>query len=241
MNPITRFFQGLNFFFSGLWMLLRYPSLLALALIPIVLTFLMLLGLAWGAVYWLGAGLEQSPLLNADGRVVLQALAFLLVLFVAYLIYLPLTRVFLAPFSEKLSHKTTELGGVNVPTEQELSFLRSIWEGVKLVALQLVVVVLILLLTLLLPPVGVPVGIFLTICFCGVDFVDVPLSVRRLSFRQKLRWLWQSRALVLGFAVAAYLVLHIPLLNLLALPVGVIGATMLVNQVGGEARGEGSG
>jgi uncharacterized protein involved in cysteine biosynthesis len=96
-------------------------------------------------------------------------------------------------------------------------------------------------LTLLLPPVGVPVGIFLTICFCGVDFVDVPLSVRRLSFRQKLGWLWQSRALVLGFAVAAYLVLHVPLLNLLALPVGVIGATMLVNQTARELRGDQNG
>ena len=215
-------------------MLLRYPSLFGLALIPIALTVLVLLGLAWGAAYWFGAELQQSMMVNADGRLLLQAIVFLLVLFVAYLIYLPLTRVFLAPFSEKISHKTSELGGVRVPTEQELSFFRSIWEGVKLVVLQLVAVGLILLLTLLLPPVGVPVGILMTICFCGVDFVDVPLSLRRLSFRQKLRWLWQSRALVLGFAVAAYLVLHLPLLNLLALPVGVIGATMLVNQVGSE-------
>jgi CysZ protein len=241
MNPITRFFQGINFFLSGLWMLLRYPSLFGLALIPIVLTVLVLLGLAWGVVSFLGAELQDSTLVNADGRLVLQALAFLLVLFVAYLIYLPLTRVFLAPFSEKLSHKTSELGGVNLLTDQELGFFRSIWEGVKLVVLQLVAVGLILILTLLLPPVGVPVGIFLTICFCGVDFVDVPLSVRRLSFRQKLGWLWQSRALVLGFAVAAYLVLHVPLLNLLALPVGVIGATMLVNQTARELRGDQNG
>jgi CysZ protein len=241
MKPITRFFQGINFFLSGLWMLLRYPSLFGLALIPIVLTVLVLLGLAWGVVYWLGVGLQESAMMNADGRLVLQALAFLLVLFVAYLIYLPLTRVFLAPFSEKLSHKTSELGGVNLLTDQELGFFRSIWEGVKLVVLQLVAVGLILILTLLLPPVGVPVGIFLTICFCGVDFVDVPLSVRRLSFRQKLGWLWQSRALVLGFAVAAYLVLHVPLLNLLALPVGVIGATMLVNQTARELRGDQNG
>jgi CysZ protein len=231
MNPIARFFQGINFFFSGLRMLLRYPSLFGLALTPIILTVVVLLGLAWGAVSWLDAGLQQSTLVNGDGRLLLQALAFLLILLVAYLIYLPLTRVFLAPFSEKLSHKTTEISGIKLLAERELSFFRSIWEGVKLVVLQLVVVVLILGLTLLLPPVGVPVGSFLTICFCGLDFVDVPLSVRGLSLRRKLNWLWQSRALLLGFAVAAYVALHVPLLNLLALPVGVIGATMLVNQV----------
>ena len=241
MNPITRFFQGINFFLSGLWMLLRYPSLFGLALIPILLTVFVLLGLAWGAVYWLGEGLQQSTIINADGRLLLQTLVFLMVLFVAYLIYLPLTRVFLAPFSERLSHKTTELSGIRASVDRELGFFRSIWEGIKLVSLQLVIVGLILVLTLLFPPVGVPVGIFLTICFCGVDFVDVPLSLRCLSFRQKLHWLWQNRALVLGFAVAAYLILHIPLVNLLALPVGVIGATMLVNQIGNESSGDENG
>ena len=229
MNSITRFLQGINFFLNGWRMLFRYPRLFGLALIPIVLTVVVLLGLAWGGAWMLGQGLEQSAL--AEGRLVLQALAVLLVFFVAYLIYLPLTRIFLAPFSDKLSRKTSELSGASLMTDNELSFFKSIWEGVKLVAVQLVLVVIILILTLLFAPVGVPLGIFMTICFCGVDFIDVPLSVRGLSLRQKLRFLWGSRAIVLGFAVAAYLLLHVPLVNLLALPIGVIGGTLLVNQV----------
>ena len=234
MNPIIRFFQGISFFLSGLRMLFRYPKLFGLALIPIVLTLVVLLGLALGGAWWLGQGLEQSAF--AEGRLLLQALAVLLVFFVAYLIYLPLTRIFLAPFSEKLSRKTSELSGVTSKPEGELGFIKSIWEGVKLVAVQLVIVGIILVVTLFFAPLGVPLGIFVTVCFCGVDFTDVPLSVRGLSLRQKLRFLWGSRALVLGFAVAAYLLLHIPIVNLLALPVGVIGGTLLVNHVVSESR-----
>lgn len=239
MNPITRFFQGINFFLSGLRMLFRYPRLFGLALIPIVLTILVLVGLALGGAWWLGQGLEQSPL--AEGRWLLQALAVLLVFFVAYLIYLPLTRIFLAPFSDKLSRKTSELSGATSMTGSDLSFFKSIWEGVKLVVVQLLMVVFILVLTLLFAPVGVPLGIFMTICFCGVDFIDVPLSVRGMSLGQKLRFLWGRRAIVLGFAVAAYLLLHVPIVNLLALPVGVIGGTLLVNHMVSEAHGDGGG
>ena len=215
-------------------MLFRYPRLFGLAIIPMGLTVVFLIGLAWAGAWWIGRGLEQSEMLPADGRVLLQALAILLVFFIAYLIYLPLTRIFLAPFSEKLSRKTSELNGVTARYEGELGVFKSMWEGVKLVALQLMLVGIILLLTLVFPPLGVPVGIFMTICFCGVDLVDVPLSVNGVSFRQKVRFLWGNRAIVLGFAVAAYLLLHVPFVNLLALPVGVIGGTLLVNQIGSE-------
>ena len=183
-------------------MLFRYPSLFGLALIPIVLTVIVLLGLALGGAWWLGKGLQQSAMIEADGQLLLQALAFLVVLFVAYLIYLPLTRIFLAPFSEKLSYKTSELSGVTSIIESDLGFFRSIWEGVKLVALQIVLIVLILLVTIFFAPIGVPLGIFMTIIFCGVDFVDIPLSTRGLSFRQKLNFMWRSRALVLGFGAS---------------------------------------
>ncbi len=233
MNAVTRFFRGVNFFLHGLRMLFRYPRLFGLAFIPIILTILVLVGLAWGGAWMIGQGLEQSALV--EGRWLLQVLAVLLIFFVAYLIYLPLTRIFLAPFSDKLSRKTTELSGAVAIPESEIGFLKAIWEGVKLVVVQLVIVLFILVITLLFAPIGVPLGIFMTICFCGLDFVDVPLSVRGLSLRQKLRFLWGNRAFVLGFAVAAYVLLHIPIVNLLALPVGVIGGTLLVNQVTSES------
>ena len=238
MNPITRFFRGINYFLSGLGMLVRYPALFGLALLPIILTVVVLIGLAWGSAWGIGHWLEQYRSIEAESRILVQTLALLFVLFVAYLVYLPLTRVFLAPFSEKLSRKTTELSGDSLLTANEFSFFRAIWEGVKLVVIQLLIVAVVLLVTVFFAPVGVPLGVFMTICFCGLDFVDVPLSVRGMSFRQKMGVLWHNRATVLGFAVTAYVLLHIPVVNLLALPVGIVGATLLVHQVVSESSGD---
>jgi CysZ protein len=234
MNPFARFFQGVGFYFKGFGLLARYPGLFALALTPILLTIVVLLGLAGGSAWLIGRWLQGSQLVNADGQWLLQMLVFLLALFVMYLLYLPLTRVFLAPLSEKLSRKTSELTGASAQAKHELGFFKSIWEGAKLVVFQLALVVMVLVLTILLPPVGVPLGICVTICFCGIDFLDVPLSMRGLSLRQKLRYLWHSRARVLGFALTGYLLLHIPIFNLLVLPIGVIGATLLINEVNRE-------
>lgn len=235
MKPIVRFFQGVRLYFSGFGLLVRYPSLFTLALIPITLTVVAFVGLAWGSAWLIGRWVQQSQLLAADGQVLIQALVFLFVLFVMYLVYLPLTRIFLAPFSEKLSHKTTALSGMKLLTKNELGFFRAIGEGFKLVVLQLVLVVIVFLLTVFVPPVGVPLGIAATICFCGIDFLDVPLSLRGLSMRQKFRFLWRSRAVVLGFALTGYLLLYIPIFNLLVLPLGVISATLLVNKEGSES------
>ena len=235
MNPFVRFFQGINFYFNGLGLLIRYPSLFTLALIPVTLTVVVLLGLAWGSAWMIGRSLQRAQMIAAEGQVLIQALVFLLVLFVMYLVYLPLTRIFLAPFSDKISHKTSVLSGANSKATNELGFYRAILEGAKLVGWQLVLVGIVLLLTIFLPPLGVPLGVFVTICFCGIDFLDVPLSMRGMSMRQKFGFLWRSRALVFGFAMAGYLLLHIPILNLFVLPVGVIGATLLVNKVVSEA------
>ncbi len=230
MNPIAKFFRGIIFFWNGIGKLFRHPRLLVMSLIPIILTIFVLLGIAVGGAYLIGEWLASYPILGLENRIFLQSIVILLALFFSYLVYLPLTRIFLAPFSERLSLRTTTILGKSAKSEQEMGFFRAIGEGVKLVALQLCIVLVILLLTILLPPVGVPVGIFATICFCGMDFLDVPLSIRGYSFKQKRSFWRKNVPCVLGFSLAAYLLLHIPVVNLLVLPVGVIGATLLLEQ-----------
>ena len=230
MNPLANFFRGAIFFWSGIGKLFRHPRLLIMSLFPILLTILVLVGIAIGGAYLIGEWLAKYPILGLENRIFLQSIIVLLALFFSYLVYLPLTRIFLAPFSEKLSLRTTKILGKSAKSEQDLGFFHAIGEGVKLVAMQLCVVAIILLLTIVAPPVGVPVGIFATICFCGMDFLDVPLSIRGYSFKQKRSFWRRNFPSILGFSLAAYLLLHVPVLNLLALPVGVIGATLLLEQ-----------
>jgi CysZ protein len=206
-NPLGQFWQGIKFFFAGLPLLIKYPRLLMLSLIPIALTIVLLLALAVGAF------------------------AFLLALVLVSSLYLPLARVLLAPFSEALSRQTHVLTQGAVTYQSSFGWARAMWEGLKLVALQFVLLVAGFVIGFALPVIGHLLWLVLTIVICGMDYLDVPLSARGLPMRAKLRLLWRHKALTLGFGVAGYLLLVVPVVNIFSLPVGIIGATLLTDRL----------
>ncbi len=231
-NPISRFICGLRFFFGAL-PLLKHPGLLALSLLPIALTLIALVSLAFFSVWVTGYLLGSSKSFPSHQTLLLlgQAVIFLLALSLGYFLYLPLARILFAPFSEALSRRVLKLIG-GKPTESSMSWGRAMWEGVKLIILQLVVALVILPLGLFFPLIGGPVGLVVAVFFCGFDYLDVPLSAQGLPLRKKLGWVWRHKPLILGFGAAGYLLLLIPVANLVSLPVGVIGATLLVHRLG---------
>src|SRR5262249_74305 len=106
---------------------------------------------------------------------------------------------------------------------------RSMREGLKLVIFQAAVALAALALGLAFPPVGAPVGVAVAIFLGGPDFFDIPLSTRGLRLRKKLGRILATQSLALGFGAAAYLMLLIPVINMVALAVGVVGATLLID------------
>jgi CysZ protein len=227
-NPLYHFTKGLRFFFAGLPLLFRHPALLGLSLIPVLLTLVLLGALSVGGA-WL-AGDLLADTFGAQWRVFAQAVIVVLALVLGYFLYLPLARVLLAPFSEALSRRT-HLLTTGARYGSQLHWARAMWEGLKLVSLQLTLLLTVFIIGIFLPPIGAPLGILVAVFVCGLDFLDVPLSARGLPLRKKLGVIWQHKALALGFGLAAYLMLFIPFINLLALPVGVIGATLLTDQL----------
>jgi CysZ protein len=151
---------------------------------------------------------------------------------------MPVARVLLAPFAEALSRKTRAItlsaGGRSKPQNNQ-GWARAMLEGLKLVIFQAVIALAALALGLAFPPVGAPVGVAVAIFLGGLDFFDIPLSTRGLRLRNKLGVIWRNKFLALGFGAAAYLMLLIPVINMLALPVGVVGATLLIAAI--EDRG----
>jgi CysZ protein len=229
-SPFYHFVWGIRFFFSGLRMLMGNPSLLGLSLVPILFTLVLLVLLAFGISWLVGEAIS-----NAFGEELLmtaRVLIFVLALLLIYFLYLPVARVLLAPFSEALSRKAHAINSGEMSYQSNLGWGRAIWEGFKFVAFQMVILLIALALGLIFPPVGAPIGISLAVLTCGLDFLDVPLSARGLPFRKKLGVLWRNKSLTIGFGMAAYLSLLIPVVNLLSLPTGVIGATLLTDAIG---------
>lgn len=225
-NPVYHFAWGVRFFFAGLGLLVRKPALLGLSLVPILVTLLLLVGFAVGAA-WLVGGLIEDWL-DAELRAAAQGLVFVLTLLVSYFAYLPLARVILAPFSEAISRKAHTLN-TGAPYANNQNWARSFREGLKMAALHLVIGASALVAGLAFPPVGAPLGIAVAVLLCALDFFDIPLSARGWRLGAKLGVLVGNKMLALGFGLAAYALLLVPVVNLLSIPVAVIGATLLID------------
>jgi CysZ protein len=226
-NPLYHIIWGVRFFFLGMRTLIRNPDLLRLSMIPMLLTLALLLGLAVAGAWIVGRLL--SDILGVELRIAAQILMFLLALLVAYFLYLPVARVLLAPFAEALSRRAYAIDTGQAMRQNNQGWARAMWEGLKLVIFQTVVALAALALGIAFPPVGAPFGIAIAIFLGGLDFFDIPLSTRGLRLRKKLGVIWRNKSLALGFGAAAYLMLLIPVINMLALPVGVVGATLLID------------
>ncbi|MEN8182971.1 MAG: EI24 domain-containing protein, partial [Myxococcota bacterium] len=73
-----------------------------------------------------------------------------------------------------------------------------------------------------------PAMTLVAVLFLPLDYASYALDRRRLSFRDKRRWVVERGPLMLGYGAAAFLTCLVPGLNLLAMPVLVIGGTLLV-------------
>jgi CysZ protein len=231
-NPLYNIVWGVRFFLLGLRTLVRNPVLLSLSMIPMLLTLVLLMGLISGAALMVGWLIGDA--VRAEIRIAAQVVMFALTLVIAYFLYLPVARVLLAPFAEALSRKTCAISSSRKLSQNNQGWARAMWEGLKLVIFQLAVALAALALGLAFPPVGAPVGIVVAIFLGGLDFFDIPLSTRGLRLRNKLGVIWRNKSLALGFGAAAYLMLLIPVINMLALPVGVVGATLLIEALESE-------
>jgi len=73
--------------------------------------------------------------------------------------------------------------------------------------------------------------------FLAVELLAIPLERRGLHLAGRLRFVWRHRAQTLGFGLTAFFLFLVPLMNVLAMPGAVVGATLLVRRLSGEEAG----
>jgi uncharacterized protein involved in cysteine biosynthesis len=72
-----------------------------------------------------------------------------------------------------------------------------------------------------------PAILAFAIFFLPLDYASYTLDRRRFSFRQKKLWLLSNKPDVVGFGAAACLICAVPVVNFVAMPVLVVGGTLL--------------
>jgi CysZ protein len=229
---------GIRAFFGGIAFIVITPSVWGYALVPLAMTVAVVLGLTslgvWGGFQLSGAWIgEANGFWNTLGNWLLTGFVSLLSFLVACLAALVLAQP-LSGLALEAIVKAQEYALTGRPSPSP-RFLDALWDSLK-VAMATVVFSVILLgplftITFVFPPsivVTGPLKFLATGWLLAWNFLDYPLTIRRLGIRQRLRWMGRHVAAVTVFGLAWTLIVFFPGINLLILPMGVAGATRLV-------------
>ena len=139
-----------------------------------------------------------------------------------------LVSILAAPSADILSEKTeAALTGRRLEEAFTVGrFMRDILRGIahagKLLLLQFVVLVIGLI-----PFFGPPIAIAGTAILLALEYMDHPMTRRRMVFREKRRLAFGAPWHSLGFGLGVMLCLIVPGINLVCVPAAVCGATAL--------------
>ncbi len=236
-SPRSLALRGFFYPYHGLRFLFTHPGLLRYVAVPVVVNTLLYTALVWFAGSRFGRWVEA---LLPQGDAWYWTLASY-ALWVAFAVVLSLIVVFtftllgnllLEPFNDLLSEKVeTAYTGNRLKEPFRLEILltdagRSFTAGLRRRALYLPGFVVLAVGSFFFPPLMAVLTVYIAF-FLGWEYLDYPMDRWRLGFAAKRNTAWRNLTVFLSFGAGAYLLLLIPLLNFLAIPVCVAGATLL--------------
>jgi len=233
--------RGFVYPFRGLKFLFRHRSLLWYVAIPFGLNTILFAVFAWLLVSHLG-GWVQKLLPNGDTWYwtilfyLVIGLSVLLLLLIVIYTFTMVGNIVLGPFNDMLSEKVELLylsSSLDEPLKLKLllaDILRSIKVGIGKLLIYVGGLLALLLLNLL-PLIGSALYgalvIVYTLFFLGWEYFDYSMERWKFTFGVKVKTSFRHASVFIGFGAGASLMLFVPIINLAAIPLCVIGATLL--------------
>jgi CysZ protein len=235
----------------GIGLFLGTPGVRLLGILPVLLAALVVLALLGVLVVYLDELAdaltpfadrwdESSRTLVRVGTGLAVLLGSTAVMVVSFTV---IAQIIGQPFYERISDRIEhQLGAVPAGADAPWwrTFPRASLESALLLAMTLACTAPLFVLGLL-PVLGqtvVPVLQALVAgFFLAVELLAIPLERRGLHLSGRLRFVWRHRAQTLGFGLTAFFLFLVPLMNVLALPGAVVGATLLARRLSGDPAG----
>jgi CysZ protein len=234
----------------GIGMFLGTPGIRLLGIVPVLLAALLVLALLGLLVLYLDELAdaltpfadrwdESSRTLVRVGTGLALLLGSTVVLVVSFTV---IAQIIGQPFYERISDRIeqrlgVQRGGAGHDSPWWRTFPRASLESALLLVLTLACSAPLLVLGFIpvfgqtvVPVLQALVGGF----FLAVELLAIPLERRGLHLAGRLRFVWRHRAQALGFGITAFLLFLVPLMNVLAMPGAVVGATLLVRRLSGD-------
>lgn len=237
-GPFYQFWTGMRFCLAGFGLLRRSPRLQLTSIVPIVMTAAGFVALFFYGVKFARQLVEQMlATIVPDWAVTVAeaasgSLVVIVLLLMTYLLFFPLLGAIAIPFREELAFHTGKLAFGKAIEGPSLNIFQTIWivvtEIIKVILFQLFILILLIGLNIFSPVAGGAIAIGITSFLTGFDMVDPALGQRGFLMGKKLGFLGRNFALMAGFGITTFLLLAIPIVNVLALPVATIGGALLV-------------
>ncbi len=257
------FVRGISYAFRGMrFVYVQHRGLARYWLFPILITGVALIGVFYGAgsLYddlaaavwslfpesWSDASGWTGGLLRGL-RWLLEVLAGIMIALLGLIAVFLLSSVIAAPFNDALSEAVEDI--LTGRRAAPFSFRRMVADIVRTIRIELLKVVVyvvvigpMFVVSFLVPGVGQLVSLaafVLTAVYLGVDYIDWPAARREWSVGDRVAFVRRQLPAVAGFGTGVWVLLFIPLVNLLFMPAAVAGGTMLFVALGeGKAANE---
>ena len=191
-----------------------------------------------GIVYW-SSGLFAQTMDSLTGwlpgwlaflEYLFWPLFFLMMLAIVFFTFTLIGNLIAAPFNALLSEKVQRMEGAQLPDlgwKDLLAILpRSIFRELRKIAYFLPRALVLLLLSFI-PVVGAALWFLFNGWMMAIQYCDYPADNRGVSFSETLAQLRKNNPTSWFFGTTVNLVMLIPLLNLVMIPAGVVGASLL--------------
>jgi uncharacterized protein involved in cysteine biosynthesis len=231
LTPLVRFLAGVSYIPGGFVFLVRNPRLWPVAISPLLVAALLLVIGVFSGAFW--AGRVEQTLFGGSLKTAPAWFSFVMVvglwagsLAAGAIIALAVAFALLGPLFEKLSQKVEEVSGLTVRGSKGLT-----WEAVQSLktAAYFALSAPVAILLGLIPFVGPVLALGFTGHRVAFQSTDAVLLRRGMDFRQRQDFHRRFRPETVGFGVAS--VLLFPILTVIAVPVFVVAATRLVNDL----------
>ena len=229
----THSVSGHGCFLEGLQMLLK-PELRGYVIWPLLINVVVFSGI----VYWSSGLFSQTmdsliswlPDWLAFLEYLFWPLFFLMMLAIVFFTFTLIGNLIAAPFNALLSEKVQQMEGAKLPDLGWKDFLailpRSILRELRKIAYFLPRALILLLLSFI-PVVGAVLWFIFNGWMMAIQYCDYPADNRGISFSETLAQLKKNNPTSWFFGTTVNLVMLIPLVNLVMIPAGVVGATLL--------------
>jgi len=182
---------------------------------------------------WIGAEDPNAGFWLQFLHTALLIIGFLVVLFVCYLLFTILGNLVTAPFNEEISQRVEEIvtgGGIG----HKMGFWEDAYISIKgeaeKLAFYLFFLFWIFLLNLI-PAIGsvfsMIIGTVFSFFYNALDFLDYPMTRKKMKFRQKLKVTRSGKMITYGFGCTAFLLMFLPIVNVFMKPILVVAGTSL--------------